>query len=433
MINIKNINPEDVKLGVLGAGKSGLSVSKLAKYLGFNILLSESNKPQNELDLKGIDFEVGGHTDKILDSDLIIKSPGIPNDISIIKKAIKKNIPIISEVEFASWFSDSPIIGVTGTNGKTTTVNLIHNIFLKAGFKSMLGGNVGIPFSDNVYKEILSENQNRIHILELSSFQLEHIPHLSLDVACILNISRDHLDRYNSFEKYIDTKLNIIKAVKSNGFIIFNNDDSILKEKIINKDNTIPFSYKDVQSEIFKLDEIHLRGIHNHSNISAALAVSKICNIDFEIFIKSIKDFKPLPHRIEYILTLNKTKIYNDSKSTNIDSMSVAIDAFNQNIVIIVGGVDKESSNFLNIFRQYSNKITHVVCYGESGQLIFNQIKNHIKSSYNKNFEISVSNALSKCKGDDVLLFSPGCASYDQFKNYIDRGNKFKEIIFGLS
>ena len=388
---------------------------------------------RTELNLEGIDFEVGGHSDKILDSDLIIKSPGIPNDISIIKKAIKKNIPIISEVEFASWFSDSPIIGVTGTNGKTTTVYLIHNIFLKAGFKSMLGGNVGIPFSDNVYKEILSEKKNRIHILELSSFQLEHIPYLSLDIACILNISRDHLDRYNSFEKYINTKLNIIKAVKPDGFIIFNNDDYLLKEKIINKNNMIPFSYKDVQSKIFKLDKIHLRGIHNHSNISAALAISKIYNIDFEIFIRSIEKFQPLPHRIEYVLTLNKTKIYNDSKSTNIDSMSVAIDTFNQNIVIIVGGVDKESSNFLNIFRQYSNKITHVICYGESGESIFNQIKNHIKSSYNKNFEISVSNAISKCKGDDVLLFSPGCASYDQFENYIDRGNKFKEIIFGLS
>ena len=433
MIDIKNTNPRDVKLGILGAGKSGLSVSKLAKYLGFNILLSESNKSQNELNLEGIDFEVGGHSDKILDSDLIIKSPGIPSDISIIKKAIKKNIPIISEIEFASWFSDSPIIGVTGTNGKTTTVNLVHNIFLKAGFESMLGGNVGIPFSDNVYKEILSKNENRIHILELSSFQLEHVPYLSLDVACILNISRDHLDRYNSFEKYINTKLNIIKAVKPNGFITFNNDDYILKEKIINKNNMIPFSYKDVQSEIFKLDEIHLRGTHNHSNISAALAISKIYNIDFEIFIKSIEKFKPLPHRIEYVITLNKTKIYNDSKSTNIDSMSAAIDTFNQNIVIIVGGVDKESSDFLNIFRQHSNKITHVICYGESGQSIFNQIKNHIKSSYNKNFEISVSNAISKCKGGDVLLFSPGCASYDQFKNYIDRGNKFKEIIFGLS
>ena len=433
MINVKKIKSRNTKIGILGAGKSGLAVSKLAERLGFNFFLSDSGLPRNEINFNEINFEIGGHSEKIFNSDLIIKSPGIPNDIDIIKKAVKRNIPIISEVEFASWFAVSPIIGLTGTNGKTTTVNLIYHIFSNAGLNPMLGGNVGIPFSENVYKEITGKKREGVHILELSSFQLEHIIHLSLEVACILNISMDHLDRYDSFEKYIDAKLNILNTVKKNGFIVYNNNDSILNDRISDKNNIIPFSYSNIKSSYLNLNNIPLKGEHNQSNIAAALAISKIYNINSEIFAKSIKEFNPLPHRLEYLLTFNNTEIYNDSKSTNIDAMSVAIDAFNQNIIMIVGGIDKGKTDFLKIFQKYSSRISYVSCYGKSGQTIFNQIKNHIKSKYIQDFENSVFDAVSQCKGDDILLFSPGCASYDQFENYIDRGNKFKEIIFGLS
>ena len=432
MINIQNIKPSDIKLGILGAGKSGLAASKLAKYLGFNILLSDSSSDIDEIDINGIYFESGGHSNKVLESDFIIKSPGISNDIDIIKNAIKKDIPIISEVEFASWFSTYPIIGITGTNGKTTTVNLIHYIFCNAGFDSMIGGNVGIPFSENVYKELLTKKTNGIHILELSSFQLEHIMHLSLEVACILNISEDHLDRYNDFNEYIKTKLNILMSVKKDGTVVYNNDDEILNKNVY-ANHSIPFSLKDIESNKLKLDNIGLKGAHNHSNIAAALAISKIYNIDLNFFKQAIEEFNPLPHRLEYLLTFNNTKIYNDSKATNIDSMIVAIDTFDEGIIMIVGGVDKGKTNFYNALKQYSDRLIFVACYGESGKLIFNQIQNHIKSSYNKDFSSTVSHAISQCKGNDVLLFSPGCASYDQFSNYAERGDKFKEIIFGLS
>jgi len=433
MINIKNIKPKDTKLGILGAGQSGLAASKLARYLGFNVFLSDFNKDIPEVVINGIEFEKGKHSKKLLESNFIIKSPGIPNNIDIIKKAIKKNIPIISEIEFASWFSLSPIIGLTGTNGKTTTVNLIHNIFSKAGFQSMIGGNIGIPFSENVYTELLNKKRKSIHILELSSFQLEHIIYLSLEVACILNISEDHLDRYNDFNKYIQAKLNILDAVKDDGSVVYNNNDKILSKKTYNIHNVISFNLDDIKSNKLKLEDIPLKGKHNHSNIAAALAISKIYNIDIETFREVIRNFNPLPHRLEYILTWNNTEIYNDSKATNIDSMIVAIDAFKKDIIMVVGGSNKGNVDFLKALKEYSNKLVFIACYGESGELIFNQIKNHIKSSYNKDFKISVLDAISRCKGDDVLLFSPGCASYDQFDDYIERGNKFKEIIFGLS
>ena len=245
MINIKKTNLLNMKFAVLGAGKSGISASRLANHLGLEVLLSDSNEI-TDIDLGSVQIESGGHSEKILESDIIIKSPGIPNDIDIIKNANSKNIPIISEIEFASWFSKSPIVGITGSNGKSTTVKLIHDIFNKAGFNSMLGGNIGIPFSDNVYDELINIKTKGIHILELSSFQLEHIFNLSLDVACILNISEDHLDRYNNFNQYIEAKLNILNTIDDKGFIVCNNDDRILKKCISNYNNIIWFSLENL-------------------------------------------------------------------------------------------------------------------------------------------------------------------------------------------
>ena len=364
---------------------------------------------------------------------MIIKSPGVPNDIDILKNAQELKIPIISEIEFASWFSKSPIIGVTGSNGKSTTVQLIHEIFKKAGFNSMLGGNIGIPFSDNVYDELHSIKPKRIHILELSSFQLEHIFNLSLDVGCILNISKDHLDRYNDYNEYIEAKLNIIKTIKDQGHVVCNNDDKVLKDRISNSNNIIWFSLDDYKKRRIDSMKLSLKGDHNYSNISAALAISDLYGIDFEVFLTSIYEFSPLPHRLEYLCTINSTEIYNDSKATNIASMLVAIRSFKKNIILIVGGMDKDKSDFCQILSKFSDRIVFVACYGDSGKTIFNQISDNIESSYNYNFTSAVHDSISMIGKAEVLLLSPGCASYDQFTNYIERGEKFKEIILGLS
>jgi len=426
------INLSSKKISIIGAGKSGTSAAKLASHMGAEVLLSDSRSDIDIINISNINVEIGSHSDKVLESDFIIKSPGVSNNIEIIKKAKSKNIKIISEIEFASLFTELPIIGVTGSNGKTTTVELLNEIFKKAGYNSILGGNVGIPFSDNVLNQILRRQKEGIHILELSSFQLEETSNLSLDVGCLLNISEDHLDRHENFQDYIDAKLKIIKLTRDNGSIVYNKDDQILKEKINNK-KAIQFSYSDVSKINIDTKAIHLRGKHNYSNIAAALAISNVYHIKEDIIINVLKEFKSLPHRLEFIKKINGISIYNDSKATNIKSMIAAIDSFPDNIVIIIGGLDKGNSNFLSAMKIFKDKIKFVSCYGESGERIFNMIKSDFNCCYNKIFSKAVLKAISNSKGKNVLLLSPGCASYDQFENYIERGNKFKDIIIGLT
>tara|TARA_B100000941_G_scaffold222322_1_gene164625 strand:+ start:1656 stop:2978 length:1323 start_codon:yes stop_codon:yes gene_type:complete len=428
MMNVKR-----KKISILGAGKSGLSAAKLASFLGADIFISDSSYKVECEDYKNFENEIGKHSDRVLDSNLIIKSPGIPNSIEIIKKAKECNIKIISEIEFAGFFTQSPIIGITGSNGKTTTVELVNQIFLEAGYHSLLGGNVGIPFSENVLKEIKTGMNRAIHILELSSFQLEHTKELSLEVGCILNISKDHLDRYNDFEDYIKTKLKIIKLLDESNYLIYNKEDKVLREKIP-KNKFIPFKKADCSAIRIDLDQISLKGLHNISNISAALGIAKKYSIDTNHIENTLKKFKPLEHRLEYIDTISGVTVYNDSKATNIESMVAAIKAFNQKMmIIIIGGLAKKESDFLSAIRETKAKIKFISCYGESGNYIYENLKSEFNCEYNNKFSDAVSKAFSECEKGDILLLSPGCASYDQFSSYIDRGNNFKKIIVGLA
>ena len=421
------------RIAVLGAGKTGISVSKLAHFVGAEVLLSESSKvPSNNID-SNIKLEVGGHSDKILSCDLIIKSPGIPNNIPILIEAKNCNIKIVSEIEFSSWFSSLPIIGLTGSNGKTTTVNLLYSIFKNAGLNPILGGNMGVPFSDNVIKELEDSEKIRFHILELSSFQLEHISSLSLQIACILNISEDHLDRYESYSEYIEAKLNIVNSLDQNGALVYNKDDQVLNKSFTKIKNKISFSYSDILDIGLDLDSLPLKGKHNYANIMAAIKISNFFNINYNVIKESVESFSPMAHRLEFIGKHNNSSIYNDSKATNIDAMLVALESFNQKVVLIVGGIDKGASDFKKPIKYYKNKIRFVACYGESGEFIESQIQNLVKTNYNYSFVDAVHNAVKNLKNGDCLLLSPGCASFDQFENYEDRGNRFKDIIVGLS
>ena len=433
MIKNNKIDYKGRDIAVLGAGKTGISVSKLAKFMGANVLLSDSNEKNIKNINLGIEIELGGHSNKILKNDLIIKSPGISNDIPILVKARERKIKIISEIEFSSWFSKLPIIGITGSNGKTTTVNLLNKIFKDANFNPALGGNMGVPFSENIMKELLGLQKIKLHILELSSFQLEHIFKLSLSVACILNISKDHLDRYKDYNEYIKSKLNIVNALKHNGYLVYNKDDSILKKKLNNINNTVSFNSTSIKELSVDLNTLPLKGKHNHLNIMAAVKIAKIFNIDDDIIHKSLQGFSPLPHRLEFIGKYNSSLVYNDSKATNINSMLVALESFEKKIVLVLGGLDKGSSNFFNPINDYKKKIRFISCYGESGEYINSQIKDIVKTSYAYSFSDAVFNAVNNLKSDDLLLLSPGCTSFDQFDNYEHRGDKFKKIIMGLT
>ena len=433
MIKNNKIDWKGKNIAVLGAGTTGISVSKLAKFIGANVLLSDSNKKNTNNTHAGIKIEVGGHSNKILENDLIIKSPGISNDIPILVKAREKKIKIISEIEFSSWFSELPIIGITGSNGKTTTVNLLNRIFKDANFYPALGGNMGVPFSDNIMKELLGSQKIKLHILELSSFQLEHIFELPLSIACILNISEDHLDRYKDYNEYIKSKLNIVNALKEDGYLVYNRDDNVLKEKLNNINNSIFFSSKSIEESSINFNSLPLKGKHNHLNIMAAVKIAKIFNIDDDVIHKSLESFLPLSHRLEFIGKYNNSLVYNDSKATNLNSMQVALESFEKNIVLVLGGLDKGNSNFFNPINYCKKKIRFASCYGESGEYINNQIKNIVETNYTYSFLDAVLDAVNHLTNDDVLLLSPGCASFDQFDNYESRGDKFKEIIMGLA
>lgn len=433
MIN-KFLPIRDKKIGILGAGKSGIAAAKLAYKFGANVFVSDLNKNQ-KIKIKGINSEFGNHSSKILESDFIIKSPGISRESKIMKSILDLSIPIFSELEFASWFTKSFIIALTGTNGKTTTVELINTILKDCGFKTFLGGNIGIPFSDNVIHEI-DENdnlKNNFHILEVSSFQLEDIKFFKPNISIILNISPDHLDRYNSFKDYIKTKLNILINQDKDCYAIINDSNINIHNKNYNS-NILKFSISNSQLLIngkekkIDISNTKLFGTHNYENIAAASIVSSLCGIKESSIINSINKFSPLSHRLENIKISSNINYYNDSKATNISATLAAIESIDNNIILILGGIDKNNSDF-SILKNYSNKIKYIILYGKSREYIQNQILDFYTFFIYKNFKDAVIKSIKLSKSKDNILLSPACASFDQFNSYKQRGDCFKQII----
>ena len=426
---------QDKKIGILGAGSSGLAAAKLAYKLGANVFITDLNK-KNKVNIKGIESEFGKHSNKILDSDFIIKSPGISRKSNIMKIILNSAIPIVSELEFASWFSKSFIIALTGTNGKTTTVELINQILRDYGLKTFLGGNIGIPFSKNVLDEINStKNQkHNFHVLEVSSFQLEDIKYFKPNISIILNITPDHLDRYNSFKEYLDTKLNILINQDKDCYAIINNDDIQISDKKYNT-NIISFSLledKVIINNSIKLINVSntkLTGKHNFQNIAAASIASDLCGVKKNSIINTINNFNPLSHRLEKIKVKSDKNYYNDSKATNLSATLAALDSLDKNIILILGGIDKNDSDF-SILKNYLNKIKYIVLYGHSRHEIKSKISNSFNLHIYENFRDAVFKSIKIAKSEDNILLSPSCASFDQFSSYKERGNYFKEIIF---
>ena len=422
------------KVGILGAAKSGLAAAQLANNLGAEVFLSDIKSFSN-IKIDGIEFEFGKHSNKILDSDLIIKSPGINNNSKIIKKIKDSSIPIVSEIEFASWFTDGFIIALTGTNGKTTTVELINSILKNDGFVSLLGGNIGVPFSTNVLYEKNNLNDDQIfHVLELSSFQLEDIKYFKPNISIILNVSPDHIDYHENFSNYLDAKLKITMNQDINCHAIINECDiSNLHKKSKAKEIKFKVSKNDsffVKGKKIELDIENslLKGTHNYENILSAFIACKLCGLKNESIIKSINVFRPLPHRLEKISFKSDTIFYNDSKATNLHATCAAIDSIESNIILILGGIDKNNSDF-SILKKYQNKIQKIILYGESREFINQQLANYFDIYSYQNFDKAVYKSIEVSKSKNNILLSPACASFDQFKNYEERGNYFKEII----
>lgn len=439
---------------VLGAGESGVGAALLAADRGFAVFVSDrgsiASKYKNILDKAGISYEEAEHTkEKILAADLIVKSPGIPDTVPLIQEAINKGIKIWSEIEFASRYTEACLIGITGSNGKTTTTMLTHHLLSEGGLSVGMGGNIGKSFAG-----LLLEEPKEHYVLELSSFQLDGIEEFKPHIAVICNITPDHLDRYNyDFNAYIESKFRITKNQTKEDYLIYDADDPVLVDYINNHQiqaQLVPFSISEQleygaylnQQTIYiktnqntismKVDTLALEGLHNVKNTMAASAAASLLQIRKESIRNSVQHFQGAAHRMEKVLKINHVNYINDSKATNVNATFYALESVKSPIVWIVGGVDK-GNDYSSLMPLVREKVKAIICLGEDNQKLkaaFEGIGELFVETYAMSEAVKVAYKVAE-RGDSVLL-SPACASFDLFENYEDRGNQFKEAVRNL-
>ena len=453
MLNISNKNLLNKKITIIGLKKSGYAATILGHELGANIFVSEIDNDleiitnKNNLIKKGIDVETGNHSKLVYDADFWVISPGVPNDIEIIKQAKALNIPIIGEIEFASRFTSTPIIAVTGSNGKSTTVNILYSMLKTDKLQPILAGNIGIPFSEKVFEELKNPDLGNIYILEISSFQLEFIEQFRAMICVYLNISPDHLDRHENMDKYLKIKLKMIKNHKEDDTVVYNIDDPVLDiafndyllEKIpFSISNQTPFFgvnetkiYNENNEPYVFIDDIILKGKHNLSNLLASATVAKLMNVDDKIIINTMKNFSGIDHRLQIIKEINEVTYVNDSKATNIHSVIVAINSFETPIILLLGGKNK-NSDFRLLLPHTKRHVKHIVSYGEAGGEIAAAIGDAVRLNCVSSLSEAVASAHNLASPGDIVLMSPGCASFDQFNNFEERGEKFISLVNNL-
>ncbi|WP_372792540.1 UDP-N-acetylmuramoyl-L-alanine--D-glutamate ligase [Lutibacter sp.] len=440
-----------MKLVILGAGESGVGTAILGKQKGYEVFVSEKGtiaKKYKEVLLNNdISFEEGNHTEaKIFDADVVMKSPGIPDSVSLITTLKQKGISVISEIEFASKYTNGVIVGITGSNGKTTTTMLVNHILKKAGLDVSMGGNIGKSFAQQV-----AEKKTDIHVLELSSFQLDGIQNFAPHIAIITNITPDHLDRYDyKFENYVNSKFKITENQTEDDFLIYDFDDVVinnwLKNNKVNatllpfsleneleqgvylKDEQIIMNYK-TEQKIMEISTLALKGKHNTKNAMAAAMAASLLKVRKDTIRESLEDFEGAEHRLESVLKINGVHYINDSKATNVNATFYALDCMQSPTVWIVGGVDK-GNDYLDLMPLVREKVKAIICLGVDNQKIVNTFYNVIDlivETAGAEEAVKVAYKIAE-KGDTVLL-SPACASFDLFENYEDRGNKFKQAV----
>ena len=456
MNKVKN-NIKEMKnsfISVIGLGRSGVAIARLANYLGSIVFISDNSTSnsvkENLKSLKsiGIQGKIGGYTDKIFNTSLMVISPGVAADSQVVLNAQKRGIKVIGEIEFASLFTASPIIGVTGSNGKSTTVHALAEMCQTKEIKGVLAGNVGIAFSEKVLEELQNPDPKRVYILEISSFQMEFIKQFHPHISIFLNISHDHLDRHKTFDNYLNAKLRLARNQTEHDYIIYNSDDQVLVKAFkIHKANKITFgpifselsSYSVKNSNIInkeyakltKLENIRLPGQHNLYNLLAAASGAHCLGISDEKIANVIKFFRGIPHRLENITKINGIEYINDSKATNIDAVKVAIESYEKPIILILGGLAK-GNDFTELTRYY-NKIKYIIAYGEAKEMIFKELSNKFTISKIELLKDAVKLSFQKAEKGDIVLLSPGCASFDQFKNFEDRGINFSQWVRELN
>ncbi len=438
------------RIVILGAGESGAGAAVLAKKQGFDVLVSDMStiapRYKQMLDERGISWEEGGHTESlILNANEIIKSPGIPDTAPMVVKAKAAGIPIISEIEFAGRYTTSKMICITGSNGKTTTTSLIHHIFRSAGYDAGLAGNIGHSLAYQV-----AEDPHEYYIIELSSFQLDNMYDFRANIAVLLNITPDHLDRYGGvMQNYVDAKMRIVQNQTPQDAFIYWNDDPIIRrelEKYNIKAVQYPFSELKEKGSIgyieagqytiekpmpFNMEQeaLSLRGRHNIYNSLAAGIAGNIAGIKKEVIRRSLSDFPGVEHRLEHVCQVRGVEYINDSKATNVDACWYALDSMNTKVVLILGGRDK-GNDYEPIKPLVKEKCSALVYLGADNTKLhqnFDSLGIPVRDTHSMRECMDACYELAQ-PGETVLL-SPCCASFDLFKNMEDRGEQFKECV----
>lgn len=446
------------KVTIVGAARSGIAAAKLLKKKGFEVFLSDAgdisgidHEILENIRNNGIEHEFGAHSDKVYDADVVIVSPGVPQNSKVIQNSLEKGIEVVSEIEAASWYCKGKVIAITGTNGKTTTTTLIGEIFKDAGYKTFVCGNIGIAFSDIVEQT----DESSIVVLETSSFQLDNIRKFKPFIAIMLNVTPDHLDRYESFEKYLESKMRIAENQNESDYFVFNYDDELVRNssKSVHSNRTA-FSLTDAvkketqegaylnnldlvyyyymgEENVIDTQKLIIKGEHNVYNAMASVISAKIFGIEKEYIKKTLENFKGVEHRLEYVKELDGVKYYNDSKATNVNSVWYALKGFNEPLVLILGGKDK-GNDYSQIEKEVKQHVKHIIAIGDSKQKVYDYFKDILPVTVAADMEDAVVKARQNAISNDVVLLSPACASFDMFDNYEHRGRVFKDIVNSL-
>ena len=443
---------EKKKIAILGAGESGVGAAVLAQAKGYNVFVSDfgeiKEKYKQVLDNQRISYEEGTHSmDKLLAVAEVVKSPGIADHLPVILELKKHGISVISEIEFAGRFTQAKTICITGSNGKTTTTKLIYHILKSAGYKVGMAGNVGRSFAMQV-----AENQYDYYVIELSSFQLDGMFHFKADTAILLNITPDHLDRYNNdFQQYINSKFRIIQNQDENDVFIYCADDEVVMREIAKRDikaQKMGFSIQDTKNSAwveeneltFKIDNqvftislnhLKLKGMHNQYNSLAAVIATRRHEVRKKIIRESLAKFKGVEHRLEELFKVRGINFINDSKATNVNSVWYALESMHTQVVWIVGGVDK-GNDYDILKRGVYEKVKAIIALGTDNEKIHKAFGKITPVHDSNSMQDAVNQAYRLAASGDTVLLSPACASFDLFENFEDRGRKFKLAVASL-
>ena len=447
------------KLIVLGGGESGCGAAVLGKKLGMDVLLSDAGKLKDSyralLESHGIPFEEGGHTESsVMEADLAVKSPGIPDTAPLVEALRRKGVPVVSEIEFAGWHSDARMVCITGSNGKTTTTSLIYHIMKRAGMDVGLAGNIGQSLALQV-----ALDPKPLYVIELSSFQLDGMADFKADVAVLMNITPDHLDRYDhKMQNYVDSKFRIIRNQTPPDYFIYWADDPVIRGELARYDITarrLPFSscgaaegcsgaaacVDDTRMEIkvpgmvdmtISRSRLPLKGLHNMYNCMAATLACAACGVTQDAIFSGMESFEAVPHRLEPVGEIDGVRWINDSKATNVASTYYALESMDSPTVLILGGTDK-GNDYSEILPFVKQKVREIVCMGVDNRKIIDFFSGEVEAVHDTH---SLADAVECCRrvarpGETVLL-SPCCASFDLFRNYEQRGDLFREAVKSL-